>query len=94
MYPLFQRGVETFEKDSPFGKGGSKGDLRARSSRYHGLKFLNQLPDYDTSLQVEKVDVVYEENCFAHDLGDDCVFWMLGLSQQREILWRPSSAAD
>jgi hypothetical protein len=41
---------------------------------------------------VEKVDGVYKENCF--DFGDDCGFWMLSLSQQREILWRPSSATD
>jgi hypothetical protein len=44
--------------------------------------------------QVEKVDVAYKENCFVCFLTDHCVLWMLALSQQREILWRPSAATD
>jgi hypothetical protein len=42
---------------------------------------------------VKKRDVVYEENCFAYFLAGHCGFWMLGISQQREVLWRPSSSA-
>jgi hypothetical protein len=43
--------------------------------------------------QVEKGDVLYEENCFVYFLAAHCGLWMLGLSQQREVLWRPSSSA-